>query len=455
MQLNIETPTTDLATIAVQITEYSTTAAALGELRSKYAKVLFPVTTTSGMKDAIAARAELRNIRVGLEKMRKEIKEPALERCRLIDSEAKTITAALTALEDPIDAQIKAQEAKLAAEKAERERKEAERKAALQAKVDAIRNLPLGMEGETAAEIATEIEALRQFEPTEAEFFDYAQAAKDAANAAIVSMLALHERRVAKEAADAEAERQRAEQVRIAAEQEAERVRLAALAAELEAKAKAERDAAAARAAAKLAEQQRVAAETKRQLEEQQAAINEARRLAEQEVAAARQKLADEQAAFQAKLKAQADEDQRRKDELAAAEKAEKNAGLVIEGGPHGDAELRMATQEVIIPVARIMSNGAYQYGDAVPVAAAPAVDETVVGLPAPTEAPAAPPTLRLGQIAERLGFALTADQLRALGFEPAGRDKAAVLFHEHNFPNICVALVERINAAKAAWVAA
>lgn len=99
-------------------------------------------------------------------------------------------------------------------------------------------------------------------------------------------------------------------------------------------------------------------------------------------------------------------------------------------------------------------------------------VDETVVGLPAEDTRPVitveleeaapppvieepSPPTLRLGQIGTLLGFNLTADQLRALGFEPAGRDKAAVLYHEHNFPNICVALIERINAAKLAWVQA
>lgn len=66
-----------------------------------------------------------------------------------------------------------------------------------------------------------------------------------------------------------------------------------------------------------------------------------------------------------------------------------------------------------------------------------------------PTKAkPTTPPDLRLGQISERLGFALTADFLRTLGFEPAGRDRAAVLYHEADFPRICAALVKRINSA-------
>lgn len=58
-------------------------------------------------------------------------------------------------------------------------------------------------------------------------------------------------------------------------------------------------------------------------------------------------------------------------------------------------------------------------------------------------------PTLRLGQITERLGFALTADFLRTLGFEPAARDKAAMLYHEADFAHICAALIRHIRAAQ------
>lgn len=75
-----------------------------------------------------------------------------------------------------------------------------------------------------------------------------------------------------------------------------------------------------------------------------------------------------------------------------------------------------------------------------------------VVGEPAPTiqaakPAPAtsSPPELRLGQIGDRLGFSLTADFLRTLGFEPAGRDRAAVLYHQHDFDRMCVALMNHI----------
>jgi hypothetical protein len=60
------------------------------------------------------------------------------------------------------------------------------------------------------------------------------------------------------------------------------------------------------------------------------------------------------------------------------------------------------------------------------------------------------PPSLRLGQIGERLGFSLTADFLRTLGFEPAAKDRAAVLYHEHQFAHICAALQRHISAVQA-----
>jgi len=56
------------------------------------------------------------------------------------------------------------------------------------------------------------------------------------------------------------------------------------------------------------------------------------------------------------------------------------------------------------------------------------------------------PPNLRLGHISERLGFAVTAGFLRDLGFEHAGKDKAAILFHEYQFGDICNALINHIN---------
>jgi hypothetical protein len=70
-------------------------------------------------------------------------------------------------------------------------------------------------------------------------------------------------------------------------------------------------------------------------------------------------------------------------------------------------------------------------------------------------KATATPPTLKLGQIGERLGFALTADFLKQLGFEPAAKEKSALLFHEHQYPLICEALIAHVRTAQAKFAEA
>lgn len=73
---------------------------------------------------------------------------------------------------------------------------------------------------------------------------------------------------------------------------------------------------------------------------------------------------------------------------------------------------------------------------------------------------PAAPaartgvPTLRIGMIKERLQhMSVTAEDLRALGFEPAGRERAAPLYHDDDFPAICDAIAAQALAAKAQFL--
>lgn len=121
------------------IAEYSATDAALADLRTKYEAVVFDVTNGKGMAEAKKARAEIRDYRVSLEKCRVEIKAPALERCRQIDSEAKRITAELESLENPIDRQIKDEMGRKQREKEEGERIERERVAAINARFDALK----------------------------------------------------------------------------------------------------------------------------------------------------------------------------------------------------------------------------------------------------------------------------------------------------------------------------
>lgn len=68
----------------------------------------------------------------------------------------------------------------------------------------------------------------------------------------------------------------------------------------------------------------------------------------------------------------------------------------------------------------------------------------------APKEAAHEAPTLKLGQINERLApISLTADGLASLGFPFVATDKSAKLYRESDFGLICAALVQHINSAR------
>lgn len=177
---------------ALQIAEYKPTAAALKKLADTYGGLVFEVTTTKGMNEAKAARKEVRGYRTALENKRKAIKAPALQRCRDIDDEAKTITAALRQLEDPIDEQIKAEEQRKEREKEEAERKERERVAKIRADIDFIKLSPGNLIGETAAVLKAAAQDLRMQpigEDRFAEFTQEALAAKQQAMQQLGSMI--------------------------------------------------------------------------------------------------------------------------------------------------------------------------------------------------------------------------------------------------------------------------
>ncbi|URI08784.1 YqaJ viral recombinase family protein [Aquincola tertiaricarbonis] len=85
-------------------------------------------------------------------------------------------------------------------------------------------------------------------------------------------------------------------------------------------------------------------------------------------------------------------------------------------------------------------------------LAVAPAVARASVPLP-PAPAANEAPTLKLGQINERLGFMVGVDLLARLGF-PATAQGASRLYRESDFPRICAALaahVQKVCMAEAA----
>jgi colicin import membrane protein len=302
------------------IAEYSKTEAALSDLRTRFSDVVFNVATTKGMDEAKKARSELREYRVSLEKQRVEIKAPALERCRQIDSEARRITIELTAIEDPIDGQIKKEEDRKAIEKAAKEAAERERIEAINARFDAIKALPLRAVNASAEDIRAVIADAETIDP--ATFPEELQsAAKYERQVAINGLRASLDRREADDDEQVKIAAEREELAKLRAEQEAmraeadrlaqaERDRIAADEQRKEALARAERDAIEnAQRQAREAEQARIdaeRAEARKREDAERAAAEKKLRQEQADAAAERARLEDDKKAADKRAKQQA-----------------------------------------------------------------------------------------------------------------------------------------------------
>lgn len=375
------------------LVKYSKTEATLIDLRARYKDAKFDLTTTAGDKAARAARLELVTLRTGLEKKRKELKAPALDFTKLIDGEAARIKAEIEALENPINAQIVADEERRAGIKAEKDRLEAERVDALQKRLDAIRACATKAQGISAERIEKGIGMVEAIDVANG-WEEFTVRAVTAKAETLSTMRELLEQAQAREAEAARVEQQRLENERIAAEQAAEAKRLKAIADEQAAQQKAAADA----------------------------------------LAASQKAVADKLAAEQAKLAEQQAELQRQRELLEAQQREAKETEEAREclAQEKAVAELPAPTPApapVVEPVAAVKQPAA-----------------------APVAEPTTPPTLKLGTIAERLSakgerLPLTADFLKALGFEPAETKGASKLYREESFPAICAALVKHINS--------
>jgi colicin import membrane protein len=304
------------------IAEYSPTAAALADLAKRMANVVYDVSTPKGLAAAKADRAEVRDLRVSLEKKRVEIKAPALKRCKEIDTEAARITAELLKYETPPDNAIKAEERRIEAERQAKIDADLARVSALKERIAELRGNQMltPMSGsKLIAEHISDLVAL----PVDDSFGDLlpqAEAAKAEGMARLTAMLetALENEKEAErlKAERAELDRQRAEQAerdRVAreareAEEKIERDRLAAERATFEAEQAAERARVAAenaRIAAEQAAARKVIDDARKELEARQQAEREAQAKKEREEKEARE-IAERKAVAEA-------EEQRRK----------------------------------------------------------------------------------------------------------------------------------------------
>lgn len=298
---------------ASSIVEFDKTAAALADLKQRYSGLVLDLAVRENMQVALKGRAELRGYRVTLEKTRVDVKADVLARGRAIDTEAARITAELLALEEPLDALIKAEEDRKENERKEAERKDLERVAEIQRCIEELNAIPGSVIGKPPADILAELERLRSRKVEAAEFQATANNAKARAIAALEQ---LHAGAVAQE----QAAKERAErEARDAAE--LERLRLEA---QQRAREDAERNA---------QEQQRIVAEGKKRAEEQAAA----RAKIEAEERASRQRIEEEERAARARREEEDRAARQQRDAEATRLKAEQDAR---------DAAERKARQE-------------------------------------------------------------------------------------------------------------
>jgi len=315
--LETATITNSITKVQGEIAAFDKIAAGIAALELQHPKDLaVDVSTTAGMKAAVAARAAWRDPRIAVEKARKAAKAPVLELGKQIDSFAASLESQLRAGEDNYDSQIKAEEARKEAEKAAKAKAEAER---VQAHQDRINNDIVsairGAVGQTSQGIAIIIDDIEciTVDASFEEFQGQAQLAKDE------TLAKLREMRAAALAHEVE-------QARIKAEQEAEAARIAAERAELEKlraeAAERERVAAEERAAAEKAQAEELA----RQREAQEAELKTQREAQERELAAQRAAQAEADAKAAAERKRLDDEAAARLQEIAAKQEAERAA---------------------------------------------------------------------------------------------------------------------------------
>lgn len=256
------------------IAEYNETEKGLAELRGKYAGATFDVATTAGNKLARAARQELVLLRGNLERKRKELKAPALEYAKRIDTEAKRITGEIIALESPIDEQIRVDERRREEEREARAQAERERISALQRRVNAIAPRAMDLAMSSSAEVDAAWRSLDELEITEAEYGEFVDQALTAKSETLDRIASFFEVAVARENAATRMQAEREELDRRRAEQDAVEKAAAAERAEVEAAMRAEREAEQAQMRAErevIRKQQEELADLRRSLEAQKA----------------------------------------------------------------------------------------------------------------------------------------------------------------------------------------
>lgn len=203
-------------------------------LAERYRDVALPLDTPKGLAAGQAALTEVReNGRFAVQRARDATKDLLNGAKKDVEAEATRLIALIQPTEAHIEAQVTARKAVLAAEKAEKERIEAERVARHRANIDRIRGYVSQAQGRTAAELTKAAQVVADIQILAEQFEEFTDEALDVRSEVFVALENMRDAAEAREAEAARLEVQRAEQARIAAEQAEAQRKLDEQAAEL------------------------------------------------------------------------------------------------------------------------------------------------------------------------------------------------------------------------------
>lgn len=192
-QVNIENET-------VEVEIFTRTQAGLAALREKYSEFPDPSESQESYDAVKAGIKELTSLRTTIEATRKEIKQPYLDACRIIDAQAKGIIEQIVMLEDPMKA------AKKEVDEKEKREKEARIKR-LKDRIEHMHQLERearGKPSEVIEEIIAEVEAIDH-----ADFYELREEALKVREQVLNNLSAIYSERLTYERTAAEREKER------------------------------------------------------------------------------------------------------------------------------------------------------------------------------------------------------------------------------------------------------
>jgi hypothetical protein len=170
--------------------EYNVTDSAIAGLAEKYSNLT--ITNSSDYKQVSIAIGTIRDLRVNVEKKRKELKEGALVWGRKVDAEAKRITLLLEEIESPLKLTKQAWDDEKERQRLERERIEKERVSNILEQISLIKNCWRGFVNEHSDVIKKRL----NLEKNIADTFDYQEfsaEAKEAKESLIIELNNLYQ----------------------------------------------------------------------------------------------------------------------------------------------------------------------------------------------------------------------------------------------------------------------